>query len=160
MTRPATETTIRPGLRSTEIGCPGPGILIGFASAWTVCSIGGHLWLSRCAGLCRRLATVDEEHLTGREGRLARSEEDDCVGDLGRLARTLERNTRHEAGLSFGVAGKAVEHCGLDRPRRDGIDPHPRCRSLQRRGLGEPLDGVLACRIDRRTARPKVTIGR
>src|SRR5437667_270290 len=42
----------------------------------------GHLWLSSCAGLRRRLATVDEEHLTGRKGRLARSEEDDRVRDL------------------------------------------------------------------------------
>jgi hypothetical protein len=58
-----------------------------------------HLWLWSFAGLRRRLATVDEEHLTGREGRLARSEEDDRICDLVGLARTLERNTRHQAGL-------------------------------------------------------------
>src|SRR5467141_55015 len=53
----------------------------------------GHLWLSSCAGLRRRLAAVDEEHLTGRKGRLARSEEDDRVRNLVGLACTLERNT-------------------------------------------------------------------
>src|SRR5882724_9715605 len=75
----------------------------------------GHLWLSSCAGLRRRLAAVDEEHLTGRKGRLARSEEDDRVRNLVGLACTLERNTRHEAGLSFGAASKTVELRGLDR---------------------------------------------
>jgi len=49
--------------------------------------------LSSFAGLRRRLATVDEEHLTGRKGRLARSEEDDRVRNLVGLACTLERNT-------------------------------------------------------------------
>src|ERR1700730_11220946 len=52
------------------------------------------------AWLCRRLAAVDREHLTGCEGRFARGEEDDRVGDLFRRAGPLERNTRHQAGLS------------------------------------------------------------
>src|SRR5437588_2419891 len=56
--------------------------------------------------LRRRLAAVDREHLTGRKGRPARREEDDRVGDLVRLAHTLQRDTRHEAGLSFGAAGE------------------------------------------------------
>src|SRR5437667_12841807 len=38
MTRPATETTTRLGLRSIAIGWAGPGTLIGFAAGWTVCS--------------------------------------------------------------------------------------------------------------------------
>ena len=41
------------------------------------------------------------------------------------VADTLERNTRHKAGLSFGVAGEAVEHRGFGRPRCDGVDPYP-----------------------------------
>jgi hypothetical protein len=39
-----------------------------------------------------------------------RCEADDCVGDLIRLADTLERNTCHKAGLSFGAVSEAVEH--------------------------------------------------
>src|SRR6202035_1449888 len=50
----------------------------------------GHLWLSSCGGLRRRLAAVDEEHLTGRKGRPAGCKEDDCVGDLVRRADALE----------------------------------------------------------------------
>src|SRR5204863_7509290 len=64
------------------------------------------------------------EHLACREGRLAGSEEDDCVGDLLGVAETLERNTGDEAGLSFRGAGEAIEHCGLDRPRRNRVDPY------------------------------------
>jgi hypothetical protein len=65
-----------------------------------------HLCLSRCAGLDRRLPTVDEERLTRRKGRPVGCEEDDCVGDLVRLADALERNTRNKAGLSFSTSGE------------------------------------------------------
>src|SRR5258707_15581290 len=84
-------------------------------------------WVSPLAvelrGLRRRLAAVDEEHLTGREGRLVGRQEDDRVCDLIGFADSLERHARHEAGFSFGAAGKAVEHRGLDRTRRDSVDP-------------------------------------
>src|SRR5277367_5367925 len=39
MIRPATETTTRFGLRSTVIGCSGPGTLIGLNDAETSCSM-------------------------------------------------------------------------------------------------------------------------
>src|SRR5580693_2889931 len=98
MTRPATDTTTRLELRSTEIGCSGPGLLIGFACAWAFCSI-AITCLSSCVGSGCRLPAIDGEHLTGREGRFVGCEEDDCVGDLVRRADTLERNTCHKAGL-------------------------------------------------------------
>src|SRR5436309_2537415 len=71
-------------------------------------------------------SAVDREHLTGGEGGSARSEEDDRVGDLVRLADTLERNTRHKAGLALSAASETVEHCGVGRARCDRVDPDAR----------------------------------
>jgi hypothetical protein len=94
------------------------------------------------------------------KGRLVGAKKHDGVGDLVGLADAAERYGRHETGLSFGVAGKAIEHPGLGRPGCYRIDANPRARDLERRGCGEPLDRVLAGGIDGGVGGARVTIGR
>ena len=87
--------------------------------------------------------------MAGGKGRLARGKEYNGVGDLVGLSYAAERHGRDEAGLSFGIAGKAIEHPGLSWPWRYRIDANARPRDLKRRGFAEPLDSVLAGGMDR-----------
>jgi hypothetical protein len=84
----------------------------------------------------------------------------DGVGDLVGLADPAEWHGRDEAGLSFGAAGKAVEHPGFGWPRCHRIDANARARDLEGRGCGEPLDRVLAGGIDGGVGGTGVTVGR
>jgi hypothetical protein len=135
MTRPATKTTTRFGLRSIAIGWSGPGSLIGFVAVGAVRSIASPHYLNiGFFGLPRRLPAVDKKHLAGGVGRLAGGEEHDRAGDLVRLCHALKRHAPDEPGFSFGIAGETVERPGLRRPR-----PSPLPRSLP-----EALDRLVA----------------
>ena len=64
------------------------------------------------------------------------------------------------AGLPFRAAGKAIEHSRLGRPRCYRINANARPGDFERRGFGEPLDGVLAGGIDRGAGGASMAIGR
>src|SRR5271170_5219471 len=115
--------------------------------------------LSGC-GLPSRLPAIDGKHLAGGERRFVGGQEHDGVGDLAWLPQALERYGRDEAGFSFGGTGEAVEHPGIGRPWCYRVDTNARARDLECRGSGEPLDCVLAGRIDRRSAGAVVTVSR
>src|SRR5580693_5852741 len=115
-------------------------------------------WLNLAVSYCRvcappcRLPAIDGKYVAGNKGRLVGGKENEGVGDLIGLSHAAERHARDETGLSFGVAGKAIEHPGLDWPRCYRIDANAQARDLERRRFGEPLDCVLAGGIDRRSA--------
>ena len=69
------------------------------------------------------------------------------------VAAALDRNGVEEVCLSLAAAGEAIEHLGLDRPRRHGIDAHAARSTFKRRSLGQAFDGVLARGIDRSARR-------
>jgi hypothetical protein len=71
--------------------------------------------------------------VAGNKGRLVGGKENEGVGDLIGLSHAAERHARDETGLSFGVAGKAIEHPGLDWPRCYRIDANAQARDLERR---------------------------
>src|SRR6266851_2644557 len=79
------------------------------------------------------LAAVDVDDLAGDERRPARGDEHDRVGDLFGPAGALQRHACHQAGFPVGVAGEAIEHRGLDRPRRHRIDTDAERGGFQRR---------------------------
>src|ERR1700730_4534654 len=115
-------------------------------------------WLNLAVSYCRvcrlpcRLPAIDGKYVAGNKGRLVGGKENEGVGDLIGLSHAAERHARDETGLSFGVAGKAIEYRGLDWPRCYRIDANAQARDLERRRFGEPLDCVLAGGIDRRSA--------
>src|ERR1700719_4388341 len=85
-------------------------------------------WLNLAVSYCRvcglpcRLPAIDGKHVAGNKGRLVGGKENEGVGDLIGLSHAAQRHARDETGLSFGVAGKAIEHPGLDWPRCYRID--------------------------------------
>jgi hypothetical protein len=102
----------------------------------------------RVGRLCGSFAPIDNDGLAGEVRRLA-GEEQDRVGYLLRGGRALDRHGVEEGGRRLAVAGESVEHFGLDRPGRNGIDAHAARSALERRGLGQAFDRVLARGIDR-----------
>src|SRR3954468_8366597 len=110
----------------------------------------------RMAGSGRRLATVDRQDLPGDEFGLVVGEEYDRLRDLLRPAGPLHWHAGNQPGLAGLAAGKAVQHAGLHRTRRDGVDTDAEGSTLQRRRLRQPLHRVLAGGVDRGARRTLV----
>ena len=60
----------------------------------------------------------------------------------------FERDALEEVRFTLAAPRESVEHLGLDRPRRHGIDAHAGLGTLKRRSLGQTFDSVLARGID------------
>jgi hypothetical protein len=67
------------------------------------------------------LAPIDDDGLTSKKRRFA-GKEKDGVGDFLRRCRALDRHALEKIRLTLTAARKSVEHLGLDRPGRNGID--------------------------------------
>src|ERR1700731_4835566 len=105
-----------------------------------------NIWLELVGG--RRVspccvAAVDGEGLARDEGRLVRTDEHDGVGDLFGVGGALQKVVGCNGLLHFLAAAKAVEHAGLGRADRDGVNPYAEARGFHCRRLRQALDRVL-----------------
>src|SRR2546423_2413848 len=105
-------------------------------------------------------AAVDGKDLPGHERGRVGSEKDDRASNFIGLADPTERNLRRQRRFVLGAAGEAIEHAGVDRPGGDGVDANTRGSALERRGLGDAFDRVLAADIERGAGATLMTVGR
>src|SRR6478735_7010407 len=93
------------------------------------------------------LDPIDDDRLAGKKRRFA-GKEKDGVGDFLRRGGAFDRDALEEVRFTLAAPRESVEHLGLDRPRRHGIDAHAGLGTLKRRSLGQTFDSVLARGID------------
>ncbi len=71
-----------------------------------------------------RLASIGSKYLSGDERCFFGSKKDGGTRDLGWVADAPKRYALGQCGLPLRGSGEAVEHAGLDRTRRNGINAY------------------------------------
>src|SRR6266446_4552948 len=94
--------------------------------------------------LAGQFAAIDSDGRARDEGGLVGSDKHNRLGNLLGQTYTFNRHTRNQRGLIVLIAGEPVQHPSLDGARGNYVDAYARSRYLQRSGLGQALDRVLA----------------